>query len=40
MMRMSGLGLRIGADVICEKPVVLYPWNVDALMEIEKETGI
>jgi len=31
-------GLRIGADVICEKPVVLNPWNVDALMEIEKET--
>lgn len=32
-------GLRIGADVICEKPVVLNPWNIDALMEIEKETG-
>ncbi len=32
-------GLRIGADVICEKPVVLNPWNVEALMEIEKETG-
>jgi len=32
-------GLRIGADVICEKPVVLNPWNVDALLEIEKETG-
>ncbi|MBL7725357.1 MAG: Gfo/Idh/MocA family oxidoreductase [Chitinophagaceae bacterium] len=32
-------GLRIGADVICEKPVVLNPWNVDALAEIEKETG-
>ena len=32
-------GLRIGADVICEKPIVLNPWNVDALMEIEKETG-
>lgn len=32
-------GLRIGADVICEKPVVLNPWNLDALMEIEKETG-
>ena len=32
-------GLRIGADVICEKPVVLNPWNVDALMEMEKETG-
>lgn len=32
-------GLRLGADVICEKPVVLNPWNVDALMELEQETG-
>jgi UDP-N-acetyl-2-amino-2-deoxyglucuronate dehydrogenase len=32
-------GLRHGADVICEKPLVLNPWNVDALAEIEKETG-
>ncbi len=32
-------GLRVGADVICEKPLVLNPWNVDALMDIEKETG-
>jgi UDP-N-acetyl-2-amino-2-deoxyglucuronate dehydrogenase len=32
-------GLRIGADVVCEKPIVLNPWNIDALMEIEKETG-
>lgn len=32
-------GLRLGADVICEKPVVLNPWNVDALMEMENETG-
>ena len=32
-------GLRIGANVICEKPLVLNPWNVDALMEMEKETG-
>lgn len=31
-------GLRIGADVICEKPVVLNPWNVEALQEMEKET--
>lgn len=31
--------LRQGADAICEKPLVLNPWNVDALMEIEKETG-
>lgn len=32
-------GLRLGADVICEKPVVLNPWNIDALEEVEKETG-
>ena len=31
--------LRYGADAICEKPLVLNPWNVEALMEIEKETG-
>ncbi len=31
--------LRHGADAICEKPVVLNPWNVDALQEIERETG-
>lgn len=32
-------GLRAGADVICEKPLVLNPWNVDALSVMEKETG-
>jgi UDP-N-acetyl-2-amino-2-deoxyglucuronate dehydrogenase len=31
--------LRIGADAISEKPLVLNPWNVAALAEIEKETG-
>lgn len=31
--------LRQGADAICEKPIVLNPWNIDALSEIEKETG-
>jgi len=31
--------LRHGADAICEKPLVLNPWNVDALSEIENETG-
>ena len=30
-------GLRIGADVICEKPIVLNPWNVEALIELEEE---
>ena len=32
-------GLRAGADVICEKPLVLNPWNIDGLAEIERETG-
>ncbi len=31
--------LRIGAHAICEKPLVLNPWNLDALREIENETG-
>jgi len=31
--------LRHKADAICEKPIVLNPWNIDALKEIEKETG-
>jgi UDP-N-acetyl-2-amino-2-deoxyglucuronate dehydrogenase len=31
--------LRIGADAICEKPLVLNPWNADALRELEQETG-
>ena len=30
-------GLRIGASVICEKPIVLNPWNVEALEELESE---
>lgn len=29
----------MGADAICEKPLVLNPWNLDALEELEKETG-
>jgi len=32
------LGLRLGADVICEKPLVINPWNLDALQELEHET--
>ena len=32
-------GLRAGADVICEKPLVLNPWNIDALQKMEEETG-
>ncbi len=31
--------LRHQADAICEKPIVLNPWNIDALLEIERETG-
>lgn len=31
--------LRCGADAICEKPLVLNPWNIDGLLEIEKDTG-
>ncbi len=32
------LALRAGADAICEKPLVINPWNLDALEEIEAET--
>ena len=32
-------GLRLGADVICEKPMVLNPWNIDALEKVEEKTG-
>jgi UDP-N-acetyl-2-amino-2-deoxyglucuronate dehydrogenase len=31
--------LRNGADAICEKPLVLNPWNIDGLAEIERDTG-
>ena len=31
--------LRSGAHAICEKPLVLNPWNIDALAEIEADTG-
>ena len=32
-------GLRLGCDVICEKPLVLNPYNIDNLVELEAETG-
>ena len=32
-------GLRNGADVICEKPIVLNPWNIDSLADMEEKTG-
>jgi UDP-N-acetyl-2-amino-2-deoxyglucuronate dehydrogenase len=33
------LAMRVGADVICEKPLVINPWNLDSLEELERETG-
>jgi UDP-N-acetyl-2-amino-2-deoxyglucuronate dehydrogenase len=33
------LALRVGADAICEKPLVINPWNLDALQDLERETG-
>jgi UDP-N-acetyl-2-amino-2-deoxyglucuronate dehydrogenase len=33
------MALRRGADAICEKPLVLNPWNLDALQRVEKESG-
>ena len=32
------LALRLGADAICEKPLVINPWNLDSLQELEQET--
>ena len=32
-------GLRMGCNVICEKPLVLNPWNIDGLQKIEQESG-
>jgi UDP-N-acetyl-2-amino-2-deoxyglucuronate dehydrogenase len=34
------LALRVGAEPICEKPLVINPWNLDALQELERETGL
>ena len=31
--------MRSGADAICEKPLVLNPWNIDGLADVEQETG-
>ena len=33
------MALRRDSHAICEKPLVLNPWNIDALIDIEKETG-
>ncbi len=32
------LALRLGANAICEKPLVISPWNIEALQEIEQES--
>jgi UDP-N-acetyl-2-amino-2-deoxyglucuronate dehydrogenase len=31
--------IEAGSNVICEKPLVLNPWNIDSLQELEKESG-
>ena len=31
--------LRSGADAICEKPLVLNPWNIDGLADVERDSG-
>lgn len=31
------LAMRVGADAICEKPLVLNPWNLDVLQQLEDE---
>src|SRR5690606_31643178 len=31
--------LRAEADAICEKPLVLNPWNIDGLQDMEQATG-
>lgn len=33
------LALRVGADAICEKPLVINPWNLDQLCELEQRHG-
>ena len=33
------MALRRDADAICEKPLVLNPWNLDSLEKVEKHTG-
>jgi UDP-N-acetyl-2-amino-2-deoxyglucuronate dehydrogenase len=34
------MALRAGAHVICEKPIVINPWNLDPLQELERESGL
>ena len=34
------MSLRNGSHAICEKPIVLNPWNIDALCQLEQESGL
>ena len=34
------MAIRNGAHAICEKPIVLNPWNLDSLCELEQESGL
>jgi UDP-N-acetyl-2-amino-2-deoxyglucuronate dehydrogenase len=34
------LALRNGANALCEKPIVINPWNLDGLQELEREMGL
>lgn len=34
------LALRVGAHAICEKPLVINPWNLDQLAHLEEESGM
>lgn len=33
------LALQNGANVLCEKPLVINPWNLDAIADLERESG-
>ncbi len=33
------LAMRVGADAICEKPLVINPWNLDQLEDLEQDYG-
>ncbi len=33
------LALRSGANVLCEKPLVINPWNLDAIADLERESA-
>ena len=38
-MILTQMALRRGSNAICEKPIVLNPWNIDAIRKIENESG-